>query len=194
MCWPKRIDFAILNAGAKNGNFIVNQDTKHESVFQVNYLPTALLTILLLPVLRAKRAAGKPGRLTLVGSGLALVAKFPERNADAIIPAFDDPTRWTVQAAAERYSTTKLILLMFLVKLKDRVDPEEVVDNVADPGFVQNAGFDRHFPFLAKTFLGLLRATIARSTKAGAWTYVDAAILKPDTTHGSWLYNWNVSS
>ncbi|KAH8891147.1 short-chain dehydrogenase [Thozetella sp. PMI_491] len=186
-----RIDFAILNAGMKNSTFIVNESTKHEVVFQVNYLSTVLLALLLLPVIKKRRPLTKPGRLTMVGSGLALAAKFPEQSATRIIPAFDDPTGWGFQASFERYSTTKLLLLMFLVKLKDYVNPDDVVVNVADPGFMRNAGLDRHLPTAMRAAFGLYRS-VGRSTKAGAWTYVDAATVKPPSSHGSWTYNWTV--
>lgn len=54
----------------------------YEGVIQVNYLSTALLTILLLPILKAKSPAGSPSRLTIAGAALALAAKFPNKNED----------------------------------------------------------------------------------------------------------------
>ena len=189
----ERIDFAILNAGLQHGEFIINKTTKHELIFQTNYLSTVLLTLLLLPILKQKRQKmGKPSRVSIVGSGLVLAAKFPEQSADAIIPAFDDPTGWGLQASIERYSTTKLMQLMFLVKLKDYVNPDDVVVNVVDPGFMRNAGLDRNIPLLVRTSLRLIRFLIGRDVKAGAWTYVDAAVVKPNSTHGSWMYHWAV--
>lgn len=189
-----RIDFAILNAATQHGEFVINESTKHELVFQVNYLSTVLLTLLLLLVLKEKRSQRKPGRVTIVSSGLAMTAKFPEQRADKIIPAFDDPSGWGWPAAAERYSTTKLLLLMFVIKLKDHVDPNEVVVNAADPGFMRGTGLDRGIPAYMKATYGLMRMVMGRGLKAGAWAYVDAAVVKPDATHGSWMYNWEVYS
>ncbi|KAF2654669.1 short chain dehydrogenase [Lophiostoma macrostomum CBS 122681] len=187
-----RIDFVILNAGTKSGDFITSENTGHEIVFQVNYLSTVLLALLLLPVLRTKHSPAKAARLTLIGSGLALTAKFPEQNADTIISAFDQPVAWGTQVAQERYSTTKLLLLMFLVKVKDYVNPEDVVVNVADPGFVKSAGLDRSLPAHVRAIFALMRSALGRDIKAAASTYVDAAVIKPDSTHGSWLSNWTV--
>ncbi len=101
-----RIDFAMLNAGTSSLEFSLNKSTGHENIFQVNYLSTALLTLVLLPVLRAKHAPGKPAHLSMTGSGLALTAKFANQNARPLIPSFDDPTGWNLSAAADRYSTS----------------------------------------------------------------------------------------
>ncbi|KAL4916377.1 hypothetical protein BDW62DRAFT_218736 [Aspergillus aurantiobrunneus] len=184
-----RIDFIILNAGVVSGQFTLNETTKHEETFQVNYLSTALLTILLLPVLKSKRTVDKPSRITIVGSGLAVSAKFAERKAHSVIAAFDNPEYW---AMTDRYSTTKLLLLPFISELAHYVDSSDVVVNVADPGFASNAGLDRNAPFVVKVVNGLMRALIARTVEAAAWTYVDAAVVKPITTHGSWIANWVV--
>jgi NAD(P)-dependent dehydrogenase (short-subunit alcohol dehydrogenase family) len=44
-----RLDYVILNAGISNFRFRVNTSTGHEEVIQVNYLSTALLSLLLIP-------------------------------------------------------------------------------------------------------------------------------------------------
>ncbi|KAL4932570.1 uncharacterized protein BDV17DRAFT_300682 [Aspergillus undulatus] len=184
-----RIDCVILNAAVATGQFVLAEQTNHESTFQVNYLSTALLTILVLPLLREKKATGKPPRITIVSSALALVTKFAEQNAEQLFPAFDEPRNWQIP---ERYNTTKLLLLMFVAKLTGGVNPDEVVINCVEPGLVRNRGLDRNAPFLLRLAFGVLRALFARSVEAGAWTYIDAAALQPGTTHGSWILNWAV--
>lgn len=186
-----RIDFIILNAGMVSGEFSINESTGHEVCFQVNYLSTALLTILLLPILKAKRnpKQDKPSRITIVGSGLALSANFPERNSQGVVAAFDSREYFD---PVDRYSTTKLLLLIFLSKIAPYVDPSDVVINVADPGFVATPGLDRNISPLLRYINGLSRKLVARSIYSGGWAYVDAAVVKPDTTHGSWISNWDV--
>ncbi|KAJ6079426.1 hypothetical protein N7467_009179 [Penicillium canescens] len=39
-----QIDFALLNTGVANFNFIVNRSTSHETTVQINWLSTALLS------------------------------------------------------------------------------------------------------------------------------------------------------
>jgi NAD(P)-dependent dehydrogenase (short-subunit alcohol dehydrogenase family) len=66
-----------MNAAFSNLEFSTNTTTGHEQMFQVNYLSTALLSILLLPILKNKSPPQTPGRLTLVSSTLGQRAKFP---------------------------------------------------------------------------------------------------------------------
>ncbi|KAJ5294450.1 hypothetical protein N7508_009271 [Penicillium antarcticum] len=74
-----QIDFALLNAGVANFNFTVNQSTSHEATIQINWLSTALLTPLLLPVLD-QQVARHPYHsrpvISIVGSETAAWAKF----------------------------------------------------------------------------------------------------------------------
>jgi NAD(P)-dependent dehydrogenase (short-subunit alcohol dehydrogenase family) len=184
----ERLDFAILNAGYTQPSFEVSPATKHEKVFQVNYLSTVLLALLLLPILKEKHPKGKPGRITMVGSAMAFIASFPEQKALAVIPALDDPLQWNTQ----RYNTTKLMLMMFLVKIKDFVNQDDVVVNIADPGLTRNSGLDRNAPVVLRTIISWIRKLIGRSTKTGVWTYIDAAVVKPNQSHGSLIYDWAV--
>lgn len=192
-----RIDFVILNAGLLNSDFILNETTKQEMQIQVNYLSTVLLTFLLLPVLKGKRhITGNPGRITIAGSGLAFVAKFPERTAPKLMTEFakQPPKPWNLSVSMDRYSNTKLMLLMFILKLREHVSEDEVVVNVADPGFIGNTGFDRTVPAITRIPTMAVRKVIGRGVRPGAWTLVDAATLKPKSSHGSWTYCWEVFS
>lgn len=69
-----RIDIVVLNAGVQKPTFTTVAGTGHETMLQVNYFATALLTVLLFPVLKSKKAssgATGPPTLSLVGSDLA---------------------------------------------------------------------------------------------------------------------------
>lgn len=61
-----RIDMVILNAGLQKTTFRRARTTGHELHVQINYISTALLTILLLPVLKAKRPPSDPPVLSIV--------------------------------------------------------------------------------------------------------------------------------
>ena len=86
-----RLDRAILNAGVSPGFVSKQSETGHEETIQVNYLSTALLSILLLPILQAKREKSRPGRLTIVGSGTGLMGNFENRNGSAASPFLRRP-------------------------------------------------------------------------------------------------------
>lgn len=101
-----RLHIVILNAGVRKLTFETVRGISYEEVIQVNYLSTALLTILLLPILKAKSPAGSPSRLTIAGAALALAAKFPNKNEDPLLPSFDDPKTFD---GIDRYNTLKLL-------------------------------------------------------------------------------------
>ncbi|KAF5848846.1 hypothetical protein GGP41_009944 [Bipolaris sorokiniana] len=85
----RRLDIAILNAGVQNKDCVISFKTGREQTFQVNYLSTIMLAVLLLPILKAKgRLAGKPARLTVVTSTTAYFADFDHEKA--ILPQFDE--------------------------------------------------------------------------------------------------------
>lgn len=71
----EHLDIAVLNAGVYKVEFTTNTVTGYEEDVQVNYLSTALLTILLLPIIKAKKV-GESGRITIVSSDTAGVCTF----------------------------------------------------------------------------------------------------------------------
>ena len=187
------ISFVILNAGLKATAFKTNPITGHEETIQVNYLSTILLTILLLPVLKDKRLPGHPPRLSIVTSALAYVAAFPNRDADPLLPSFDDGSKWDYATVNDRYGTSKLLGLMALIKLKGYVRPEDVVVNFVDPCFIRGTGLSRDTPMMFKPVVTLMGYVIGRPVKEGAWTYVDAVAVKGKESHGSFLWNWEIA-
>ena len=129
------LDIAILNAGITQTKFAICKETGHEEMLQVNYLSTVLLATLLVPILKEKnKQASTVGRLTIVASGTAYMAKFANHAADPLLASFDSDKGWNMNAAVDRYSTSKLMVLMGMLKLSERVDPREVVVNCVDPG------------------------------------------------------------
>ncbi|KAF2707304.1 short-chain dehydrogenase/reductase family protein [Pleomassaria siparia CBS 279.74] len=187
-----RLDTVILNAGLSNVKFEINASTGHETTFQVNYISTTLLAILLLPILKAKSPPGTPGRLTLVASCMGWNAAVPNRNAVPIFPTFDDSTNWNISAAAERYSVSKLMVLMLSLRLGDLVSPDDVIINSVEPGLVGGTGLQRSSPGAIKFVINMINRLVARTTLHGAWTYADAAIVKGRETHGSFIVNWQI--
>ena len=186
-----RLDIVILNAAFGGMSFSINACTGHEAIFQVNYLSTALLSILLLPILKEKRASGAPGRMAIVSSGLALQASFKNRNIDPLIPSFDDGKDWGMMSAANRYNDTKTMVLMLVLKLSQAVGAEDVVVTAVDPGYTKSTGLDREAPGFAKAMLMPLKL-VARTPEQAAWTYIDAITADGRVSHGSFLLNWKI--
>ncbi|KAK3372242.1 putative short-chain dehydrogenase/reductase family protein [Podospora didyma] len=189
-----RLDMAILNAALMKTEMGLNTTTGHEDTIQVNFLSTMLLAILLLPALKTKSPPGAPGRLTIVGSGTAHMAKFAGRNVAPLLASFDDmSTPASVGDMAERYAVSKFLGHLFLPRLASYVNPDDVVINIADPGLCKGSSLHRDFKGFIGVAVSLYKTITARSVDVGASTYVDAAVVKGKESHGCFVMDWKVS-
>ncbi|KAF2820658.1 NAD(P)-binding protein [Ophiobolus disseminans] len=184
-----RIDIAILNAGLVQEKYTVIPDTKHELTLQVNFLSTVLLAILLLPLLKAKKAAdaSRPPVLSIVGSDIAYSATLDSNQP--ILPQFDDATSYS---QLQWYAKSKLLLVPFVAKLAEFVNPEDVLINVSNPGMTKGTAFFRGVPPFLKPLLAFGQILVARSVAVGASCYVDAAVAQGRESHGSFTSEWTV--
>jgi len=187
-----RIEYTVLNAGGAPMNFNRVRSTGHETAVQVNHLSTILLTILLLPILKAKSTRQDPARLTVINSVTAHLCKFPNRAQRPLLPSFDDPKNppWDPQ---ERYGVSKLLSQLFLVKLTEYVKSDDVIINMVDPGLTKGTSLGRDSSgvvlLLSKAFFGIAGRTVDR----GAATYVDALLGHGKEAHGCFLMNTKVA-
>lgn len=188
-----KLDIAILNAGLGSGTTSrINPSTGHEETFQVNYLSTALLSILLLPTLAAKSPTSTPGRLTIVGSGTALTASFENRYANPLIPSFDVPFTG-ISAGFERYGTSKLLVLMLVHMLSQSVSSEKVIINTVEPGLTAGTSLHRNFTGPGQLMMAGMKKATAKTPEQAACTYVDAAMVHGRESHGGFIMLWQVS-
>ncbi|KAK5695169.1 hypothetical protein LTR97_008675 [Elasticomyces elasticus] len=188
------LDIAILNAGVSGTpKFNINPSTGHEETIQVNFLSTALLGTLLLPFLARSSKNGEPGRLTAVVSATAFTSPFASKDANPLLPTFDKlEGLWNIPAMSERYAVSKLLLMMFMLSLSEKVSPRDVVINMVEPGFTAGTGLQRHAKGVAvRTALKLLNLA-AHTPEHAAWTYIDAASVKSTESHGSFLMNYRI--
>ncbi|KAF3017200.1 hypothetical protein E8E14_012588 [Neopestalotiopsis sp. 37M] len=185
-----RIDVVILNAGVLNGEFVANESTGHESSLQVNYLSTALLTILLLPILKMRRSTtsdARPPVLSLVGSDTMYMANWQSHGP--VFRHFDDPSSFN---SLQTYAKSKLVLMHFASKLAESVDCNDVVLQVVSPGMTTGTGLSGNRSWIERVVIGILHALLGRSTKVGATTYVDATVVRGEESHGSFISEWTI--
>ncbi|RDA82561.1 hypothetical protein CP532_2936 [Ophiocordyceps camponoti-leonardi (nom. inval.)] len=184
-----RLDMAILNAGLMKSSFSTLTDTEHEITLQVNYLSTAFLAILLLPVLQSSRvdASRGPSVLSIVGSDLAYQAKIETRGP--VLPQFDRPERYD---RFRWYSASKLLLTLFVAKLADFIDPDYVVVNMVNPGMTSGTEFFREFPFVLLKLVNFGQWLLARPLHVASSTYVDAVVARGRESHGSFISDWAI--
>ncbi|POS80977.1 retinol dehydrogenase 12 [Diaporthe helianthi] len=178
-----RLDMAILNAAVQNSEHIKNEQTGHDGTFQVNYLSTALLSILLLPVLSGKRPPGKPARLSVIGSDTQYWAIL-DPAPGPVLPRVAAPAKFNSWA---QYSDTKILLVGFIAKLAESVNPDDVIVNTVNPGLTASTEIGQKsllFTIMIKIF--------GRNLEWGADTYVDGTVVKGAESHGSFVSDWTI--
>ncbi|KAF5688764.1 retinol dehydrogenase 12 [Fusarium denticulatum] len=183
-----RIDIVILNAALIKPPF-TRASTGHELTMQVVYLSTALLTILLLPVLKAKRTAvgTRPPVITVVGSDLAYRADI--QTMGPVLELLDKDQGYSQFVW---YARSKLLLTFFISKLAESVNPNHVLLNMVNPGTTRGTAFLREFSPLFARFAGVLQFIFARPVDIAATTYLDACLIHGIESHGSFLSDWNI--
>jgi NAD(P)-dependent dehydrogenase (short-subunit alcohol dehydrogenase family) len=184
-----RIDIVILNAGFMSTQYTVVPATKHEVTIQVNYLSTALLAILLLPILRAKRdvSAAKQPVLTIVVSDAAY--RVDIETLGPVLQQLDSSRGFSQPAW---YSKSKLLLVLFVSKLAELVSSDEVLINMANPGMTKGTAFFRGMPTILQKIVAFVQFLFARSLAVGASTYLDAAVAEGKDSHGAFTSEWTI--
>ncbi|KAI1131134.1 retinol dehydrogenase 12 [Nemania abortiva] len=187
-----RIDMVILNAGLVSGEFFTTaKDTGHEYSLQVNYVSTALLTILLLPILKSKRVAGaKAPVLSIVTSDTAYWAAVEKQGP--VLTQLDKPEKY---APMPWYQTTKLLQQFFVSKLAAEIDSRDVTVNMVNPGLCGGTEFGKSgagFSAAVMAVFRFIKWINARSAETGASTYVDAVVVKGEESHGSYVSDWAI--
>lgn len=185
-------DIVILNAGLAAGSFEIVPGTGHEKTIQVNHTSTVLLMALLLPVLKSKsRGRQDPPRLTLVNSVTAHLCTFPNKDKRPLLPSFDD-TAVTPWDAGERYGVSKLLCQLFTVKLAERVNPDDVIINMVDPGLTKGTDLGRGAKGLTALASKMFFSAAGRPVSKGAATYIDAVLGHGKESHGCFLMNCKI--
>lgn len=188
------LDIVILNAGGMPPAYATAADTGYEVTLQVNYLSNVLLSVLLLPVLRqqvsnVRRPKNKPPVLSVVGSDLMYATDF-EMTAGPALPRMNDPAKFS---QPRWYGTSKLLLMMAIRKLAERVKPEEVLIHVVNPGMTAGTAFFNKHSYLNRFIMQCVwRIAGVRQLDTAATIYVDAVVAWGAVSHGSFLSDWDL--
>ncbi|KAG6373465.1 hypothetical protein JVT61DRAFT_6618 [Boletus reticuloceps] len=169
----------VANAGVYPNDYIRTQDD-WEITLQVNYLSTALLSILLLPYLINSSSPDSPSRLVFVSSLAHYFA--PELKAS------DSRNSILETVSQPEFGKRSVILgMMFIRELASRL-PESIplVACAVNPGFchsemTRNAMPKGWFASMCK------RLVLVRSTEEGSRTLVHAAVASDRSMHGRYL-------
>ncbi|KAF5232764.1 hypothetical protein FAUST_8551 [Fusarium austroamericanum] len=173
-----RLDMIILNAGTLESEASVSPYTENETMFQVNYLSTALLAKLLVPVLKIIQPEREPSPLTVITTG------FYNPHKDRFsLPDFEDMCRTELleddfRAKMKRFRQSKRFLQPYLSMLAAVVNPDETLSSLkiqcTRDGFAESSG-------------SVMHALVGRTLETGAAAYIDAVAVKGKESHGETL-------
>ncbi|KAH6701361.1 hypothetical protein BKA61DRAFT_561610 [Leptodontidium sp. MPI-SDFR-AT-0119] len=179
-----RLDIVILSVGIFPGTRTFNERTKHDEIIQVNYLSTALLAVLLLPVCKAKKNS-QPTRVTFVSSEVSAWTGFKEKGEDPLLPALDKPGKIDL---LDRMMVSKLLGQLFIAKLAKLVPPTVAVINSASPAGLHDTGFSKDHE---QGVIGAIGKSVLRriyyTSAVGSRTVVDAAVHHGAESHGQFF-------
>lgn len=183
-----RLDIAILNAGFGPAKRIVNTSTGHDEIIQVNYLSTALLAVLLLPVAkRVRDNQPQATRITLTLSEVAAWARFPVGKDVPILAALDAPGE-LAENTNDRMFVSKLLGHYFVKSLAKQVPPSVAIINAASPGSIHDSQFNRDIDKTpAGPIVRMILRRVGNSSSVGARMITDAAVHHGEETHGQFL-------
>jgi len=181
----EHLDIVILNAGIMKQTHTIDPSTGHEESIQVNFLSTALLTILLLPILKAKaQNTTEQGHLVWVQSEMACWAKFKEKDSTPLLPAIDKPENFNLP---DRYCTSKLLGQLFVTELTKRVPSSVAIITMPTPGWCYDTSLGTIPGFhIGQIIVNFIKRIIGRPVSVGACAVVDGAVHSPDA-HGQYL-------
>jgi NAD(P)-dependent dehydrogenase (short-subunit alcohol dehydrogenase family) len=181
----------IANAGISTLKYKKTPDG-YEATFQVNYLSTALLSLLMLPHLIKAGTPEHASRLVIVSSEVHYLANRL-KGADkwpSIIERINDGAYCTSSVMLNRYALSKLLEVMFIRELSSRLPtPTVVAVSTVNPGSCHSRlTRDVESNPLMKYAVKIWKGLVARTTEMGSRTLVHAAIMPGERErHGQYL-------
>ncbi|CZR70276.1 related to enoyl-CoA hydratase/isomerase [Phialocephala subalpina] len=165
-----------------------------ESGVATNVIGTFLMALNLLPILRKSgKKTGVVPRLVVVSSGMHAWTPLEERKEDSIFEALnkDDPAYMK-----DRYSTTKLLEILFVRSLARELDAgphkdEKVIVSTLDPGLC-HSGLAREISGWMGWCMYFFKLLFARTTEVGGRTLVISAV-KGEEAQGEYVSDGRVA-
>jgi retinol dehydrogenase-12 len=180
------IDYVLLNAGLKKMEYTASH-TGHELNVQTNHLGTSLLSLLLISTLRKTvKTTGTPVRMTIVSSEGHFWIPFHEKTASNILARMDEPESFGTKM--QRYYTTKLLNVLWMRELANRINTDEIIINTVNPGFCYSGLHRYETTGIINIFLWLLGWT----SEQGGHCLADALVVHDDS-HGKYLSEQRVT-
>ncbi|KAJ7180358.1 hypothetical protein C8R43DRAFT_972783 [Mycena crocata] len=184
------LDILLLNAGIGAIEWKTTPENGNERMFQINFLSNAILSLQLLPLLRASaEKSGSTSHLTIVGSRAQDMHTFTKKPVPATVSVFaflNDRANYSVA----RYGDSKALVSMWVEELARRTDASSVIVNNICPGMVVTNINDRQ-PLWLRILVSAVMSVRGRTTEVGGRTLVKAASAGPET-HGKMIGDYEV--
>ncbi|KAF2116494.1 short-chain dehydrogenase/reductase family protein-like protein [Lophiotrema nucula] len=183
------LDIAVLNAGVHKVPFAPSKYGWEEDL-QVNALSTTLLSILLLPKLKAsKQPGGKTPILEIINSGLHQRATLDPQIVESskVLQGYNKEENFKPNT---QYSRSKLFLMYATNTLAENVSPKDVIIVSVCPGMTASElGRDYDFPG-AGVALWVANKALMRPAEQGALVYISGTTVG-EIGHGR-FYQYDV--
>ncbi|KAF3771407.1 putative short-chain dehydrogenase [Cryphonectria parasitica EP155] len=183
----KELDVLVNNAGIVDLKYHKSM-SGHERTFQVHCYTHLLISLSLLPLLRrTARLRNQPTHISWVSSGTSATHSFAKRPIPAgssVLAHLDDELNFDYMT---RYSDNKFVANLLVRRLAAAVSPSEVIINSFCPGFLKPTGIDKSLPSWLGLVIGMTRRFKGRDVDGGARTFVYAAAVANQKTHGKFL-------
>ncbi|KAK0652706.1 hypothetical protein B0T16DRAFT_443867 [Cercophora newfieldiana] len=180
------LDVALLCAGVAPPSYSASEEG-YELAVQVNVLSTAVMARVVLPLLKATGPkGGVPPHLTFVNSNANdLVERaWLKGHGDSAFKMANDAKGWS---GFRSYATVKLMGMVAMMDVAEKVGREEVVVNAVCPGMCKT-DLGRDQPWVAKVVMAGMSPFIHRSAEEGARSLVSATALGVES-HGRFWHN-----
>ena len=185
-----RLDALVENAGLFTPDWAMAEED--ETTITVNVVSTFLLAVLALPKLRETAVTfGITPRLSVTGSDLYGLAKFPEKKSQHIFQSLNDKSK---SKMADRYATSKLLDLYAMRELAAQTTASEktpVVINIINPGLCHSE-LVRHIKGPRAKLMKLVDVALARTAEQGSRMHFLSAQSGMES-HGKWMSDGRVS-
>ncbi|KAF8903502.1 short-chain dehydrogenase [Gymnopilus junonius] len=194
----RAIDILVENAGVSPSENLEFTADGWESSVQTNDLSTSLLGLLLLPrLLETAEKYNTTPRLVVLASELHYWAKLDKSVLDSPNPLREYALKDRLTSAKggnNRYAVTKLLNILFIRALNDRLHRKPVIVNAVNPGYCYSS-FRRNFKGIRRLFDKLMELAVARTTEEGSRIPVWAAVgaeEKKDELRGAYISSMKV--
>ncbi|KAI7914937.1 hypothetical protein M9X92_008718 [Pyricularia oryzae] len=183
------LDVALLNAGLGNPTY-EKSSAGWEMAVQVNVLSTALLAMLLLPLLRSSAAAsGAKSHLTFVNSfAHTLVPRDFPLIEGSILKTATDESSWN---ASSSYNIVKLLAMASVqgfARMEAGEDQQRVIVNSVCPDLCETDLGRKFTGFISSIGKAIFYYLFALSAEEGARCLIGATALGPES-HGQFWHH-----